>query len=46
MSPKHKKQVKRPIGRPPAPDPRIVAPVKSVVDFVLRTRKPAPTEGA
>ena len=35
-----KKQPKKPIGRPPAPQPRIDAPAKSVVNFVLRTRKP------
>ena len=33
------KQTKK-VGRPPAPAPRIDAPAKSVVDFVLRTRKP------
>ena len=38
-----KKQDKKPVGRLPkgAPEP-IDAPVKSVTDFVLRTRKPAP----
>ena len=38
-----KKEAKRPVGRPPkgAPEP-IDAPVQSVADFVLRTRKPEP----
>ena len=36
--PKHKQTKK--VGRPPASAPRIDAPVKRVVDFVLRKRKP------
>ena len=32
---------KRPVGRPRKPAPRINAPVKAVLDFVLRTRRPA-----
>ena len=35
-------QAKKKVGRPPAPEPHVGAPTKSVVDFVLRTRKPAP----
>ena len=34
------------MGRPPAPEPHVDAPTKSVVDFVLRTRKPAPKKDA
>ena len=37
-----KKDEKRPVGRPPAPEPHVDAPTQSVVDFVLRTRKPEP----
>ena len=39
---KKKQAEKRPVGRPPAPEPHVDAPTKSVVDFVLRTRKPEP----
>ena len=41
-----KKTEKRPVGRLPAPEPHVDAPTKSVVDFVLRTRKPEPKNGA
>ena len=34
-------KAKRPVGRPPKPAPRINAPVKTVLAFVLRTRRPA-----
>ena len=36
-----KKPEKRPVGRPPKPAPRINAPVKAILDLVLRTRRPA-----
>ena len=41
---KPERKTKKKRGRPPTP--RIDAPTKSVVDFVLRTRKPAPKEDA
>ena len=36
-----KKEPKKPVGRPPV-KPHIDAPPQQVIDFVLRTRKPAP----
>lgn len=38
-----KKELKRPVGRPPKAAPRIKATPKQVVNFVLRTRKPPPS---
>ena len=35
-----KKKEKRPVGRPPK-KPHIDAPPQQVIDFVVRTRKPA-----